>query len=349
MTLNSNVSFNNMTIDSNKTLDDDFGLKFSQNIVYSIISFLGTFGNVFVLVIVIRSLGPIRGRVSTIFLINQSLLDATISILLGVDCWLKEYLKEVSLSRTFLLWYCHGFTLVIPLWGTMIGSSYNLVLLSLERYFSVLYPVAHKNLSKKKAVTAAVLIWFIFIGYQFAHQSSTSTVSESGKCIPFSNWPNDLTRRSVGILIVIIQFIIPLIIIGFSYISLAITFSKRSSSIMPSQHAQDVNQRVKKNSIKTFALVAFAFVICWIFNQTYFLGFYMGLVNSLTSSYYHFSRYMVFLNCCINPFIYTFRYGEFRKELRKYSLFRICNRMKEDSLSNKKASSVERITKESKC
>ncbi|CAD5124908.1 unnamed protein product [Dimorphilus gyrociliatus] len=285
---------------------------------------------------------------STIFLINQSLIDTATSVLLGISYWTEKLIDERTMHGSLLKWYCHGWNGHVTVWGVLIGSSYNLVLLSLERYFSVMYPVAHKNLSRRKAIIAATLVWIVFICYQYAHQSGTTVVLSTGLCRSFSNWPNDLTRRAVGILIVVIQFIIPLVIIAFSYISLAISFSKKSASVAPSQHAQDMPQRVRKNSIKTFAIVACAFVICWIFNQTYFLGFYFGLVSSLTGYYYHFSKFMVFVNCFINPFIYTFRYGEFKKELRKYRLFKQCFKVSNEISTSGENSAEEKDTKESK-
>ncbi|CAD5124907.1 DgyrCDS13156 [Dimorphilus gyrociliatus] len=262
-------------------------IELMQDIIFTTISIFGTFGNLFVLFIILKSKGRLRTALSTIFIINQSLLDMTAAILLFADHWTSRLVDETKLTGTFLIWYCRAWYKGAWVWGILTGSSYNLVLLSLERYFSVIFPIAHKNLSRRKIIIAAILVWLIFISYEFSHQTPTSTISETGHCAPFSKWPNDLIRRSVGVLIIAIQFIIPLIIIAFSYISLAITFSKKSASVAPSQHGQDMSQRVRKNSIKTFAIVACAFD-----------------------------------TIIISP------YGEFKKELRKYRLFKLCMRSK---------------------
>jgi len=69
--------------------------------------------------------------------------------------------------------------------------------------------------------------------------------------------------------------------------------------------------RARSNVIKTLATVAFFFIFCWTWNQTYYLMFYLGYQHvDFTSAFYNFTVIMVFLNCCVNPVIYSIRYEQ---------------------------------------
>ena len=69
--------------------------------------------------------------------------------------------------------------------------------------------------------------------------------------------------------------------------------------------------RARANVIKTLATVSLFFVFCWAWNQTYYLMYYLGYQHvDFTSAFYNFTVIMVFLNCCVNPVIYSIRYDQ---------------------------------------
>ena len=75
--------------------------------------------------------------------------------------------------------------------------------------------------------------------------------------------------------------------------------------------------------IKTLATVSLFFVFCWAWNQTYYLMYYVGYPYvDFTSDFYNFTVIMVFLNCCVNPVIYSIRYDQVRQTgLSKLTMF----------------------------
>ena len=75
--------------------------------------------------------------------------------------------------------------------------------------------------------------------------------------------------------------------------------------------------RAKHNVVKTLAVVIICFIFCWIWNEVFFLLFNLGGKVSFSSRFYKFSLIAVYLNCCLNPFIYAFKYREFQKGLKK--------------------------------
>lgn len=71
--------------------------------------------------------------------------------------------------------------------------------------------------------------------------------------------------------------------------------------------------RARANVIKTLATVFLFFVLCWSWNQTYYLMYYLGYPYvDFTSDFYNFTVVMVFFNCCVNPVIYSIRYEQVR-------------------------------------
>ncbi len=78
--------------------------------------------------------------------------------------------------------------------------------------------------------------------------------------------------------------------------------------------------RAQRNLMKTVALVTLSFVVCWSCNQFFFLLSQSGYAMDFTGGFYHFSVFMVFLNCAANPFIYILKYKEFQDAVRKVVL-----------------------------
>ena len=88
--------------------------------------------------------------------------------------------------------------------------------------------------------------------------------------------------------------------------------------------------QAKKNVIKTLALVAFCYILCWSWNQIYFFMVNLGYPVDFTSNFYHFSMVMLLRNSVVNPFIYTFQYASFK--LAAKQLF--CKCLAKDKESN---------------
>ena len=66
--------------------------------------------------------------------------------------------------------------------------------------------------------------------------------------------------------------------------------------------------------LKTTFLLSTAFCICTIPCTIWYLLFELKVDGfSLTSVFYHLSVVAIFCNCCINPFLYTFKYKEFQQ------------------------------------
>ena len=76
--------------------------------------------------------------------------------------------------------------------------------------------------------------------------------------------------------------------------------------------------RIQRNTINTFALVAFCFVACWIANQVLFMAYNLGITLNVPSSFRIFADAAITVNTCVNPLIYAFRYETFQTRVKTF-------------------------------
>ena len=140
----------------------------------------------------------------------------------------------------------------------------------------------------------------------------------SGDCFLYSSWPSPCFKSSIGVLLVLVEFILPLIIMAYCYIRIIWILTRRIGSNLGSgSQLVDKFQLARINVVKTFLLVGICFIICWSNNQVYYLMSNLGYDADWNSDFYKFTVVMVFLNCTINPFIYLIKYQDFQMALKK--------------------------------
>jgi len=79
-----------------------------------------------------------------------------------------------------------------------------------------------------------------------------------------------------------------------------------------------VNTAAGRNAVVTSLMICCGFIACWSLNEIYF---FLSLINmypvDFSGWFYHFTVVLVFLNSCINPFIYAAKYREFQRGVRR--------------------------------
>ncbi|KAJ8025427.1 Apelin receptor [Holothuria leucospilota] len=73
----------------------------------------------------------------------------------------------------------------------------------------------------------------------------------------------------------------------------------------------------RKKIVKMLATIVITFAICWAPNQFIFFAYNLGWNLDFRSWYYHVSVLAAFCNSCMNPFIYAFQNGRYRRALHK--------------------------------
>ena len=104
----------------------------------------------------------------------------------------------------------------------------------------------------------------------------------------------------------------------------------------------DKSNQARKNVIKTLALVAFCYILCWTWNQIYYFMFNLGYPVDFSSNFFHFTIVMMLSNSVVNPFIYTFQYASFKQAAKQ--LFCKCLVKDVESNSHSLVSSVTSVS-----
>ncbi len=152
-----------------------------------------------------------------------------------------------------------------------------------------------------------------------------------GKC--FLTYTSENVGKILGVVVVSIQYIIPLIVILICYGRIIYMLSKKldlsSSNLNEGSGEIEIRQRkmyvlAKRNTLKTLIIVAVCFLACWTQNQVQYFMYLIGFEVNWNSAYFKFGWTIIFVNCTVNPFVYLFLYKDFQTALQE--LFGCSNR-----------------------
>lgn len=296
--------------------------------IYIAIGSIGIIGNAFTCIVMLSS-RTLRKHFTNLFILNQSMLDGMAAVFLMLSTVFEDngrYLSGLADQLLCSIWYAKA-----QLWGMYISSTYNLLSLSIERYMKVVHPIFHRvHFNKTKFYIIIVAVWIIGPLYSALYMIPTSKVVD-GVCRPFSDYPSAAAQKTAGIINVIFVYIIPLIVIIYVYSRMAFALRSRKVGIItvtPNTADHQASEAVKteqqhkmnyqRRTIKTLAIVCGVFIMCWSWNQLYYLFYNFGYPMDFGSNFYHFTVIAVFLNCCLNPLIYALKYKAFQTACRQF-------------------------------
>lgn len=314
----------------NSTISGTNTLKIVSTIIYSFLGSVGIVGNALVLIVMI-AVKELR-TITNLFIINQSILDMMASFFLFANYIAPHAaVPDKEWSGTFI---CSIWNSGYIFWGTIISSTYNLVLLSIERYLAVIHPVVYRSkFSYRLAAAVAVSPWIIGFGYE-GHWAAVNQYSR-GQCTVF--YASSIIQKFTGCLTFTVEFLFPIAVMAFVYINIGKSLRSRIADINPSTTmtpttvesidntgsntedqpaAPNYREKARKNVIKTLFIVCVTYTICWAPNQIIYLYFNLGGALDFNGEFFSFTVYIAFLNMCVNPFIYTFKYRKFQKGLK---------------------------------
>ena len=278
-------------------------------IMYIIVGIIGFLDNLLVVVVIATS-RSMRKRRTNWLLINQSVIDMlTGGILAG-----QAYTPTIRISGMAAILYCKLWDSAHFLWVFAITSTYNLIIITLERYLAIVRPVWHKiHVTGKVTAVAMATPWLI--GNIYGLYIAITSIVVDEKCLNLQ-FKSVEEGRIVGIITFVVQFTIPLLIMIFCYIRIFLVFTgchQEAGSDAIASNADQFRSKARENILKTLVAVCVAFFLCWVWNQVFFLLLNLGLNVSMSSPFYPFSVAAGHANCAINPLIYAARYTEFRR------------------------------------
>lgn len=299
---------------------------FSTKVATLFIASFGIVANSFVIV-TIANYDPLRKRLTNTFIANQSAIDTVAAVFLMFTTLFEDHGTRRTPGNTHDELVCRVWYTKLPLWGLLLSSTYGVVMMSLEKYLAVVHPIWYSSQFTRRRWAIAGLLagpWIlgpvILIGYSVP----TSAVTPMGACTTYSVWPNPRTQLSVGVVLFGLQYFIPFSALVYLYASMAAHVHRRVSPTanldpkgVPAGPAaprrNETMAKARGNIIKTLAIVSVFYVLFWSSNQWYFVLFNAGAVPMKAgSAFYSATVILVFLNCCINPVVYGFKYKQFQ-------------------------------------
>lgn len=281
--------------------------------IYIVIGTVGIIANGMTVAIMASS-PKTRNSFTNWFIINQSVLDlwSAVFMIVSIPANRKIFVNLSGVGGDLLCKFWLG---KVFMWSLFVSSTYNLVVLTFERYCKVVHPIFHRNnFSGQQAIVVAICIWGFGFAYNFAYKIPPSGLI-GGRCVLFQ-YPNKQVSLFVGLLTLIVQYFFPLVALIYCYGRMAQKLRGKVGVLQPDNQneqrgAAAINkgtEKFLKNTIKTLAIVAGSFVLCWSWNQWMYLFFNLGYKIDFSGGFNGFTVIAMFLNCCLNPVIYALKY-----------------------------------------
>ncbi|XP_077865775.1 galanin receptor type 1-like [Saccoglossus kowalevskii] len=205
------------------------------------------------------------------------------------------------------------------LWISFKASVFNLVAVTVERYYAIVHPVIHiKVFTKKTCFVMVVMVWFCACAVESIAFYIFVYDKEGNACAIW--WPSEEYRKAIAVLLYLASFLIPTIVLIFVYVKI-LSSLKHHAILLHQNHESEHSPslsllKTREKIIKMLFLVVVTFFICWAPNQTLFLAFNFGAPLDHFAVYYQFFILLAFCNSCMNPIIYSFKNKQFRDGLK---------------------------------
>ena len=185
-----------------------------------------------------------------------------------------------------------------------ISAAYHILLITLERYFAIMKPFVHRQLTKKSMMKIALVVWLtsLVIGYMpYAWFWKSFTDRISYKKIQFGYITFCLT----------FVFLVPCILIVVSQVRMFWIIAERGRCALTRRGTSQQRARQDKKCLIIFALMAFIYLACWLPWFVLSLCFSLWFPQSQETSAILDNLSQVFgifrfVTSVVNPVLYTF-------------------------------------------
>ena len=195
-----------------------------------IVGSLGVLGNT--LVVVFIKYKKLFQQLKTTLVVNQSVIDGFVSVLLVMLSFLTRQ-RHGGVDGVSMELYCKLWLSQIALWGLMTSSTYNLMAISVERYFAVVHPLRYKvSFTKTKLNVLVAVIWCFGVVFIASFVVPTTGVVH-GTCYVSYFWPSRDAARAVAALQTFVNLLMPILVHSVCYARILTTLRMRISRVAP--------------------------------------------------------------------------------------------------------------------
>jgi hypothetical protein len=166
----------------------------TPRVVQLVVAIVGVFANLFVLIILCLSMLSKKTAVNK-FIANQSALDlvACFFLLVNLSLAFAGYFayrsSETPSSKERALCFIFQSGSLVGL-GTS-GSTSGLVIITLERYWKIVYPIVHRKYSRRWMIPMGIALPWMNGVVTFMVPSMLTSDVKYGRCLTTSFWPSN--------------------------------------------------------------------------------------------------------------------------------------------------------------
>jgi allatostatin A receptor len=284
-------------------------------IFFSLFGVVGFIGNLLVVITVLFN-NQMRNT-TNLLILNLSLAD----LLFVLFCIPFTAVDYSSQTWPFGLIWCKCVQYLIIV--TAYISIYTLVLMSVDRFLAVCFPVSRIR-SEKNTLISIGCIWAVVLFINMPVFSAHGLVEYTDQdrnltsCTFIENNDINLSWSTFHITMFASSYLLPLILISTLYVFMLMRLHR--SSLTQSKESRRGKRRVTRLVI----VVVACFAILWLPIQTILvlksLKLYAATTH-LTVALQIVAQILAYASSCINPLIYAFLSENFRKSFRKVSHF----------------------------
>ena len=280
--------------------------KIGTTFAYCLIFLLSLAGNI-VIGIIVYETKTMRKPIN-FFIVNMAMSDLLFPIflipreiqLLLIDSWLIGGPLGEALCK--LVIFFSDVSLIV--------SIQSLVLIAVDRFGAVVYPLRSPLISSKMCPFFILATWIVAMAVQSPKLFAYKLVKYPGGLVCEMRWDEAFGAFSkienYYVSILVIFFIIPVLLTATLYI--IIYFKVKEQKIQDEHSANFAGQQRlqrKRNMLKMAFAIVFGFAVCWLpLSIFWFLFFFASDLWSCGSQYYIIAAFlMARANCALNPCI----------------------------------------------
>ena len=196
-------------------------------------------------------------------------------------------------------------------WVGALASAYSLVCIALERYLAIKFPYdERKRITTTKLKRIVVLVWVLAVLWNMPLFMYARYNPISEFCL--FQWPTANFSQIHSPVAGIVFVVLPIATMSYLYSKLVYKLWFRPTST--STIAQQTKLRYCKKSARLVVTVSVIYSVCWIPNLVVYV-FSSFSKQQLYSAVHTTSIVLVTLNSSINPVLYSWQSGRFRKHI----------------------------------
>ena len=283
---------------------------------FLVTSAAGIPGNLITIIIIVNS-KKLRCKPINMILAHQSFVDIMVCIVTIVEEIAGNYVVNPAIP-----FFCHYILTKTTKTVCCFTSTYNITVLSVERYLAIIDPLNYDTDKVKRRLPYVFIGEWLLCGIAFMIVPY-HTITRNGKCLMGHHMIGTVIWDLYSPYEFSLAFAIPLIISLYCYGRMLICLhqsARGSSGASKDSKSTNVDKLrlAQLNIFKTCLTVIFFFIICWSLAEISVFFYLVGVYKTLATQQYVIGHLLIVLNSVVNPYIYAIRYDEFKDQLKSY-------------------------------